>query len=159
MHTFHDWIYVKYLLERLQTKFQNDFILPSLTSQAAILGLSNEPKSIYNLLNHILQVFKYFGYMSREKHILNIDMPHVPHSHQIANLFLFFYFFRLFDLFFRNICFLPISAELIHIFLNQLVQSCSKMRKIFGDVHFTVFDWKYAFLVNLVRKFIIAYLK
>ena len=60
---------VNYLWEKLQTKFQNDIILPSLTPQpqAAILGLTNEAKNIYNLLNHILLVFEYYVYMSRAK--------------------------------------------------------------------------------------------
>ena len=34
----------------------------------------NEAKNIYNLLNHILLVFKYCVYRSREKHIPNIDI-------------------------------------------------------------------------------------
>ena len=49
-------------------------ILPSLTPQATILGLTNEANNIYNLLNHILLVFKYCVYRSRGKHILNIDI-------------------------------------------------------------------------------------
>ena len=55
-------------------KFQNDNILPSLTPQAAILGLTNKANNIYSLLNHILLFFKYYVYRSREKHILNIDI-------------------------------------------------------------------------------------
>ena len=67
---------VNYLWEKLQTKFQNGIILPSLTSQpqVAIFGLTNEANNIYNLLNHILLVFEYYIYMSREKLILNIDI-------------------------------------------------------------------------------------
>ena len=49
-------------------------ILPSHIPQAAILGLANEANNIYNLLNHILLVFKYCVYRSRGKHILNIDI-------------------------------------------------------------------------------------
>ena len=52
------------------TKFQNDIMLP----QAAILGLTNEGNNIYNLLNHILLVFEYYVYRSREKHILDIGI-------------------------------------------------------------------------------------
>ena len=44
-------------------------ILPSLTPQAAILGLTNEADNIYNL-NHILLISKHSG----EKHMLNIDI-------------------------------------------------------------------------------------
>ena len=70
---FYDCIHVKSLWEKLQTKFQKDIILLSLTPQAAILGLTNEANITYNLLNHILLVFKYYIYRSREKRILNID--------------------------------------------------------------------------------------
>ena len=72
-YIFHDCIYVKSLWEKLITKFQNDIILPSFTPQAAaILGLTNEANNIFNLLNHILLIFKYYVYRSREKHIFNI---------------------------------------------------------------------------------------
>ena len=55
-------------------KFQSDTILSPLTPLSAILGLTNEANNIYNLLNHILLVFKYCFYRSREKHILNVDI-------------------------------------------------------------------------------------
>ena len=58
IHIFIDCIYVKCLWERLQTKFQNDFILLSLTPQTAVLGLYNEVNDSYNFLNHILLIFK-----------------------------------------------------------------------------------------------------
>ena len=54
--------------------FQNDFILPSLTPQTAILGLYNKANDSYNLLSHVLFIFKYYIYISREKQILNIDI-------------------------------------------------------------------------------------
>ena len=54
-------------------KFQNDFILPSLTPQTAILGLYNEANDNCNLLSHILLISKYYIYISREKRILNND--------------------------------------------------------------------------------------
>ena len=53
--------------ERLQMKFQNDFILLSLTSQTSILGLYNEANDNYNLLSYILLIFKYYICISREK--------------------------------------------------------------------------------------------
>ena len=55
-------------------KFQNDFILPSLTPQTAVLGLHNEANDNYNLLSHILLIFKYYICISREKRTLNIDI-------------------------------------------------------------------------------------
>ena len=59
--------HVKCLWERLRVKFQNDFILPSLTSQTAIPGLYNEANDNYNLLSHILLIFKYYIYISKRK--------------------------------------------------------------------------------------------
>ena len=50
-HIYYDCIHGKSLWERLQTKFQNDIILLSLTRQTAILGLTNEVTNIHNLLN------------------------------------------------------------------------------------------------------------
>ena len=55
-------------------KFQNDFILLSLTPQTAVLGLYNEANDNHNLLSHILLIFKYYVYISREKRTLNIDI-------------------------------------------------------------------------------------
>ena len=59
IHIFFDCVHVKCLWERLQIKFQNNFILPSLTPQTAILGLCNEVNDNFNLLSHILLIFKY----------------------------------------------------------------------------------------------------
>ena len=61
-------------LGKITDKFQNDFILPSLTPQTAILGLYNEANDNYNLRNHILLIFKYYIYILREKRTLNIDI-------------------------------------------------------------------------------------
>ena len=73
IHIFFDCVHVKCLWERLQMKFQNDFILPSLTLQTAILRLYNKANDNYNLLSHILLIFKYI-YISREKRTLNINI-------------------------------------------------------------------------------------
>ena len=74
IHIFFDRIHVKSPWERFRTKFQNDFILPSITPHTAILGLYNEANDNYNVLNHILLIFKYYIYISREKRTLNIDI-------------------------------------------------------------------------------------
>ena len=73
IHIFFDCVHVKCLWERLQMKFQNDFILPSLTLQTAILRLYNKANDNYNLLSHILLIFKYI-YISREKRTLNTNI-------------------------------------------------------------------------------------
>ena len=66
IHIFFDCVHVKFLWEWLRMKFQNDFILTSLTLQTAILGLYNEPND-NNLLSHILLIFKYYIYISKRK--------------------------------------------------------------------------------------------
>ena len=72
--TFFDCIHIKCLWERLQAKFQNGFILPSLTPQTAIFGLYNEANDNYNLLIHALLILNYYIYILREKHIVNKDI-------------------------------------------------------------------------------------
>ena len=67
IHIFFDCFLVKCLWEKLRIKFQNDFILLSLTPQTAILWLYNEANDNYNLLSHILLIFKYYIYISRAK--------------------------------------------------------------------------------------------
>ena len=66
LYIFFDCIHVKSVWERLQMKFQNDFILPLLTPKTATLGLHNEANDIYNILSYILLIFKYYSYTSRE---------------------------------------------------------------------------------------------
>ena len=65
---------LKCILQRLQTKFQDDIILPSITPQAAILGLTNEANNTSNLLSHILLVYKYYLDILRDKNTKNIDI-------------------------------------------------------------------------------------
>ena len=63
---------LNHIWERLQTKFQDDIILLPFMPQTAILGRAiNGANDSYNLLGHILLIFKYCIYISREKHILN----------------------------------------------------------------------------------------
>ena len=47
---------------------------PAVTYTTGILGLYNEANDNYNLLSHILVIFKYYTYLSREKRIRNIDI-------------------------------------------------------------------------------------
>ena len=73
-HIFFGCFSVKCLWERLRMKFQNDFILLLLTPQTPVLGLNSEANDNYNLLSHILLIFKYYVHISREKRTLNIDV-------------------------------------------------------------------------------------
>ena len=52
---------------------------PAVTYTTDCHSLYNEANDNYNRLNHILLIFKYYIYISREKRTLDIDIP-------IANL-------------------------------------------------------------------------
>ena len=74
IHIFYDRIHVKSLWEKLQAKFQNDIILPSLTPQTAILGLTNKANNTYSLLASISLIFMYYVYRSRVNHTFDINI-------------------------------------------------------------------------------------
>lgn len=63
-------IHVKCLSERLRTKFQNDFIMSSLTPQITILGLCNEATIIFWAMFYW---FLNIIFMLREQRKLHID--------------------------------------------------------------------------------------
>ena len=68
IHIFIDCVHVKCLWERLRMKLQNDFMLPSLTSQTAILGLYNEAnwvggKRIFCSFYLFICYFYYYYYL------------------------------------------------------------------------------------------------
>ena len=69
---FYDCIHVKSLWEKLQTKFQKDIILLSLTPQAAILGLTNEANITYNLLKIIFYWFLNIIFTGQERNAYSI---------------------------------------------------------------------------------------
>ena len=53
--------------------FENNLILPPLTTQTALLGLwSHDADHDEPIINHFLLIFKLYVYNSREKHRLNI---------------------------------------------------------------------------------------
>ena len=53
----------------------SEWYYPAITyTTDCILGLTNEANNIYNLVNHILLVPKYYVYRSREKHIFDRDI-------------------------------------------------------------------------------------
>ena len=74
VHIFSDCIHVNCLWERLQTNFQKNFVLSSLTVQTAILGTYNKASDNCNLLRYVLLIFKFYIYISIEKRLLNIDI-------------------------------------------------------------------------------------
>ena len=70
-HMFYECDRVKCLWSDLVQCFQNNLILPTLTPQTAIFGFLDYTDSIFEknkcLSNHILLIFKFYDYKSREK--------------------------------------------------------------------------------------------
>ena len=54
-----------FLWTQLQESFQNVLIIPPITPQSAIFGFIDH-KVNYHLINHILLLFKYYVYKTRE---------------------------------------------------------------------------------------------
>ena len=79
LHTFYECDVVKLLWADLVQCFQNNLILPTLTPQAAILGIP-ESSSNYSIfknnkvfINHILLISKLYVFKSREKKFINLS--------------------------------------------------------------------------------------
>ena len=79
LHVFYECNAVKCLWADLVQCFQNNLILPTLTPQAAILGIP-ESASNYSIfknnkvfINHILLIFKLYVFKSREKKFMNLN--------------------------------------------------------------------------------------
>ena len=61
-------------LGKITHEISERFCLAFTYTPDCLLGLHNEANDNYNLLSHILLIFKYYIYISREKRILNIDI-------------------------------------------------------------------------------------
>ena len=79
LHVFYKCNAVKCLCADLVQCFQNNLILPTLTPQAAILGIP-ESASNYSIfknnkvfINHILLIFKLYVFKSSEKKFMNLN--------------------------------------------------------------------------------------
>ena len=70
IHLFWNCVYVKNLWQQLQLYFNDDFKLPDLTLQTAIFGFWNSKdydNEIFQLINHLLLIFKINIYKARDK--------------------------------------------------------------------------------------------
>ena len=71
-HVFHKCSVTKILWNQLLLFFEADLDFPDLTPQAALFGFIKESDDNLNILqNHILLIFKLYGYQSRERGVLN----------------------------------------------------------------------------------------
>ena len=58
---------------QLQHSFQNLLVIPPITPQSVIFGFTDH-KENYNLINHILVIFKYYVYKTRENGSLDLKV-------------------------------------------------------------------------------------
>ena len=65
IHLFHSVTKTNFLWTQLQHSFQNLLIIPPITRQSAIFGFTDH-KVNYDLINHMLLIFKYYVYKNRE---------------------------------------------------------------------------------------------
>ena len=70
MHIFYSCNHTQILSERLKYFIQNKLDVVSLTSQSAILGLTDSQSENFIIINHLLLIFKYYIFKSRSnKHL------------------------------------------------------------------------------------------
>ena len=65
IHLFYSCTKTNFLWTQLQYSFQNVLIILSITPQSTIFGFTDH-KENYHLINHILLIFKYYVYKTRE---------------------------------------------------------------------------------------------
>ena len=73
IHLFHSCTKTNFLWMQLQHSFQNLLVIPSITPQSVIFGFTDH-KENYNLINHILVIFKYYVYKTRENGSLDLKV-------------------------------------------------------------------------------------
>ena len=84
IHLFHSCTKANFLWMQLQHSFQNVLIIPPITPQSAIFGFVNHEVN-YHLINHILLIFKYYIYKTRENG--SLDLKVLKRSiHEIKNI-------------------------------------------------------------------------
>ena len=73
IHLFHSCIRTNFLWTQLQHSFQNVLIIPLITPQSAVFGFIDH-KVNYHLINHVLLIFKYYVYKTRENGSLDLKV-------------------------------------------------------------------------------------
>ena len=70
---FDSWTRTNFLWTQLQHPFQNVLIIPQITPQISIFGLTDH-KLKYHLINHILLIFTHYAYKTRENGSVNLKV-------------------------------------------------------------------------------------
>ena len=73
IHLFHSCTKANFLWMQLQHSFQNILIIPPITPQSAIFGFIDHKVNCH-LINHILLIFKYYVYETRENGSLDLKV-------------------------------------------------------------------------------------
>ena len=79
LYIFYEHDSIKCLWSDLVHYFQNSLVLPILTPQSGIFGFLDSTNSDYNfkkkelLVNHILLIFTFYVYRSRERQLIHIN--------------------------------------------------------------------------------------
>ena len=75
MHIFYSCNHTRILWEKLKYYIQNNLDLPSLTSQNAILGVTDSQSENFIIIDHVLLTFKYYIFKSRSnKHYSHLQL-------------------------------------------------------------------------------------
>ena len=84
IHFFHSCTKANFVRTQLQYSFQNVSIIPPITPQNTIFGFTDH-KVNYDLINHILLIFKYYVYKTRENESLDFKVLK-RNIHKIKNI-------------------------------------------------------------------------
>ena len=70
-HVFHDYTHTQSLWNQLQTYISQNLVIPCLTPQSAIFGFIHTRQENRVIINHLLFIFKFNVYKSRDLKTLN----------------------------------------------------------------------------------------
>ena len=71
-HIFHDCTHTQNLWNQLQTYISENLVIPCLTPQSAMFGFIDTQQENCVIINHLLPIFKYNVYKSRDLKTLNL---------------------------------------------------------------------------------------
>ena len=70
-HVFHDCTHTQNLWDQLQTHISENLVVPCLTPMSAMFGFINTQQENCVIINHLLLIFKFNVYKSRDLKTLN----------------------------------------------------------------------------------------
>ena len=70
-HVFHDCTHTQNLWDQLQTHISENLVVPCLTAMSAMFGFINTQQENCVIINHLLLIFKFNVYKSRDLKTLN----------------------------------------------------------------------------------------